>query len=76
MDCFFAFFFVFIEIPMAHSPEINAFVVSVFPAAHVAMIANDFPQMFRRHVLFLSVHETKFSLFGETFVLQLLPLLS
>ena len=55
------------------SPEVDALVVSVLSAAHVAVVADDFPQVLWRHLLLLSIHEAELALLGVPLALQLLP---
>ena len=53
--------------------EVDALVVAVFAARHVSVVADDFAQMLRRHVLLLHIDEAEFPLLGILLVMQLLP---
>ncbi len=44
------------------STQVDALVVPVLPAAHIPVISDDLPEVFRRHVLLLGVHKAKFAL--------------
>ena len=59
--------------PRRLSPEVDALVVPVLPAAHVAVVADDLAQVFRRHLLLLRVHKAEFALLRVPLALQLLP---
>ena len=47
-------------------PKVDSFVVPELTAAHVTVVTNDLPYMFRRHILFHRINEAKFPLFGIT----------
>lgn len=55
-------------------PQVYALVVTEFPVGHVAVVADDLPDVLGGHVLFLRVHEAEFSLLRIALGLQLLPL--
>lgn len=53
--------------------EVHALVVAVLSRRHVSVIFDDFSNMLWRHVFFLSVDESKLSLFSISFGLHLMP---
>lgn len=54
-------------------PEVDSLVVSELSVRHISVISNDLPDMLRRHVFLLCLHEAKFSLLAVAFRLKLLP---
>lgn len=57
-------------------PQVDALVVTELPIGHVAVVADDLPDVLGGHVLLLRVHETEFPLLRIALGLQLLPLAS
>lgn len=45
-----------------HLPEIDSFVMTEFPVCHVSMVPDNFADMLRWHVLFLSINKAKLPL--------------
>lgn len=48
-----------------NSPQIDTLVVPILAAAHIAMVPDDFADVFRRHVFLLSIYKPKLPLLRE-----------
>lgn len=54
-------------------PEVHSLVMTKLSVGHVSMVPDDLADMLRGHVLLLSIHKAKLSLFRVALCLQLLP---
>lgn len=46
--------------------KIHTLVMTVFATSHVTMVPDDFSNVLRWHVFFLSIHKAEFALLGKT----------
>lgn len=56
------------------SAKVDSLVVPELAVRHIAVIADDLPNVLRGHVFLLRVHKAELALFGVSLRLQLLPL--